>query len=179
MGKPAYLHRRKWQDKKLLNLVIYCRGLYGHTKGRTLQQLTFHHFGKDGLKLQGEMKKLLKEVYYYLMHNEGILFGPVTLGGWGSQYVWCVATQNWERKQIMRRWLRNANGNLKRIFGSAELRDNWLGALGEPLLPMLEKHEQIKEASHEFLMPLKVICPQCQAEVFGANFCPQCGGKLK
>jgi predicted amidophosphoribosyltransferase len=42
---------------------------------------------------------------------------------------------------------------------------------------MLEGHADITEAGRQ-LMPPKVICPHCQAEVFQAKFCLVCGSKL-
>ena len=177
MGKPAYLHRNKWQDKQLLELVKHCRQLEGHIKGRTLEQLTIYHFGMDGHVNKERMRAFLKDVFYYLLQNEGIVFGPVTLGGWGCPHFWCVATQPWEKKQILGRFLRNADGNLRRIFGSHVLQQNWLNALGEPLRPLIEQHEQIREAG-QLLLPRRVICLHCQTEVYQANFCGECGGKL-
>lgn len=175
MGKPAYLHRNKWKDKKLLKLVEHCRGLHGHREGMMLSELCYHHFGYNGTETEAAMRQLLKEVYYYLMHNEGVVFGPVRLPP--NPYVWCVAEQDWEKKQILKRWIRNADGNLRRFLGSPELRTNWVAALGEPLRPMLEERTEIKEASHQ-LEPSRVTCPHCQTEVFQAKFCSECGGKL-
>lgn len=177
MGKPAYLHRQKWEDKKFLNLLSHCRSLKRNDH-MTLEGLCFYHFGEDGATAQRRMRADLKRIFFVLWNEENILFGPVH---WiGEPYYWYVATNPSDQLQILRRYLRQVDGLLRRVIGDDKRQNipiNWSKALGQPVRELLLGHPQIEETAKELMAPL-VTCPHCQNQVFQAKYCAQCGVEL-
>lgn len=151
MGKPAYLHRKNWKDKKLLRLIEHCRVLNSHVRGETRSELCYFYFGQDGKKNEKAIYEPLKQVYYYLALYENKIFGPVQLKP--DPPKWCIATQDWELKQILSRPIRNADGNLRRIVGSPQLCSTWESKLGEPFRLMLGEATNIIAVSHQLETP--------------------------
>lgn len=179
MGKPAFLHRRQQKDKRFLSLVGHCRNLR-QKDHMTLEGLCLYHFGQDGPESQRIMRALLKKVYFTLWDNQRILFGPIRLPP--DPFYYYVVTQTWEKKQILERYMKQADGVLRRVLGDdnhKNIANNWVNTLGQPMHQLLLGHRQIERGAKELMPPLET-CLNCQVHFYNTNakFCPNCGAKL-
>ncbi len=77
MGKPAYLHRQRWVDKKEdLRFIEYCRGLRQKDRRRKTD-LAIYRYGRDDSYAMGHVHNLLKLTYFTMLDGEAKIFGPV------------------------------------------------------------------------------------------------------
>lgn len=148
MGKPKYLHRKNQADKKFLNLLALCRQLK-RTNQMTLDNLCFWHFGENGAITKSKMRMLLKKVFFVLWDKENICFGPThMIGDPMSAFYYHVATQPWEKAQMLNRYIGLAGGVLRRVIGDDKHENiplNWMAALGTPVADFLLGHPTFSE----------------------------------